>query len=523
MTTFFSQTLFTSLVTIILLAVFIIYHWQRRKLYALSRKLNGPIALPIVGNIHQFGLVRGKSSDVFKTIHTLYGSHRKTGTDIGRVWVGPYLFIALGDVKTITTVLNHNLKKATIYQVFDEVLHQGIFINKNIPQWRSSRKTIVPVFHFNILKSYIRIFHSEASILVSKWEKYADSDASFNPENEINLATFDMVMMSTLGISPQAQENSSHEFLYHIDKAFEIAMTRMFNPLLHSNLVCSLIGLRARQKAHVKVLKDVAQNTLNQIRERLKRNSDKGVVENNATEYIPNLNIESSFKSFAELMMESADYNKSDDELLISQIITIIGAGQDTTKSQNMVTLILLAIHQDVQDKVLEELDHVLGSDSSYCPTYEDLCKLEYLDMVIKESLRLYPAAPIIGRHIDEDFDLGNGIILPEGVTVFISIYAVHRDPKYYDNPNQFDPNRWTPDLVAQRPPNCFMPFSTGPRNCIGGKYAMMQMKTVLSTILRKYRILPAKECSRMEDIAFDWKITIKLNENCKIRLEKRR
>uniref|UniRef100_A0A8D8Z2M3 Cytochrome P450 4g15 n=1 Tax=Cacopsylla melanoneura TaxID=428564 RepID=A0A8D8Z2M3_9HEMI len=188
-----------------------------------------------------------------------------------------------------------------------------------------------------------------------------------------------------------------------------------------------------------------------------------------------------------------------------------------------MVTLILLAIHQDVQDKVLEELDHVLGNDPTYCPTYEDLCKLEYLDMVIKESLRLYPAAPIIGRHIDEDFDLGNGIILPKGVTVFVSIYAVHRDPKYYDNPNQFDPNRWTPDLVAQRPPNCFMPFSTGPRNCIGGKYAMMQMKTVLSTILRKYRILPAKECSRMEDIAFDWKITIKLNENCKIRLEKRR
>ncbi|KAL1449632.1 hypothetical protein WDU94_002118, partial [Cyamophila willieti] len=98
----------------------------------------------------------------------------------------------------------------------------GIFVNENIPQWRSSRKTIVPVFHFNILKSYIRIFHSEAAILISKWKKYSNSGASFNPENDINLATFDMVMMSTLGICPHAQENLSHEFLYHIDKAFEV-------------------------------------------------------------------------------------------------------------------------------------------------------------------------------------------------------------------------------------------------------------------------------------------------------------
>ncbi|KAL1449436.1 hypothetical protein WDU94_001940 [Cyamophila willieti] len=142
--------------------------------------------------------------------------------------------------------------------------------------------------------------------------------------------------------------------------------------------------------------------------------------------------------------------------------------------------------------------------------------------MVIKESLRMFPAAPIITRDVNEDSDYGNGLTLPAGTTVFVNIYALHRDPRYYTNPDQFDPSRWSSDLVAQRPANCFMPFSTGPRNCIGGKYAMMAMKTVLAQLLKTYRVLPSEECSKVEDIGFELRVTIKMNENSKIRLKRR-
>uniref|UniRef100_A0A8D8YBI3 Cytochrome P450 4V2 n=1 Tax=Cacopsylla melanoneura TaxID=428564 RepID=A0A8D8YBI3_9HEMI len=378
-----------------------------------------------------------------------------------RFWVGPDFIANLIDVKYICTILNQSLKKGKTYSLLDDQFHNGIFVNPNIPHWRASRKTIVPVFHFEILKSYIRIFHKEATILARKWEKYADSGATFNPENDINLATFDMVMMSTLGLNPRAQDNPGNQsFMHNFDKLFE-----------------------------------------------------------NATELDE---IRNHAKSFAELMMESPGYKKEDDSELISQIVTVIGAGQDTTKSQNIVTLLMLALHPDIQDKVQEEIDRVLGPDPDYCPTYEDLCSLEYIDMVIKESLRMFPAAPIITRDVSEDSDYGNGLTLPGGTTVFVSIYALHRDPRFYPNPDKFDPSRWSPDLVAQRPANCFMPFSTGPRNCIGGKYAMMAMKTVLAKLLKTYRVLPSEECSRVEDIGFELRVTIKMNENSKIRLKRR-
>ncbi|KAI5694159.1 hypothetical protein M8J75_011724 [Diaphorina citri] len=443
---------------------------------------------------------------------------RNKGLKIARAWLGPELFILIGDVHMVTTVLNHNLKKAKIYHVLDEVLHRGIFVNPDIPKWKASRKLIVNVFHFSVLKSYIRIFHSEAAILVNKWRHLADGRTSFNPEEDINLATFDMVMMSTLGINPRAQENPSHEFLVNFDSAFQIGMSRMLNPILHSDLVCRLIGLKARQKAHVQVLIDEAQRTLDRIRERQKMNREK----ENAEIKDPSSHLmDPEAKSFAELIMENADYVESDDEELISQIITIIGAGQDTTKTENMVVLIMLAIHADVQDKVLEEIDRVLGRNTTHCPSYEDLCQLEYLECVIKETLRLFPAAPLIGRHIDEDFIL-DGLTIPAGVTVLISIFALHRDPKYYSSPARFDPSRWQALQAAQRPPNAFMPFSCGPRNCVGGKYAMLQMKTVLSTLLRHYRVLPGAECRSMQDVKFEIRITLKMNEKCAIRLQRR-
>uniref|UniRef100_A0A8D8WTB5 Cytochrome P450 4C1 n=2 Tax=Cacopsylla melanoneura TaxID=428564 RepID=A0A8D8WTB5_9HEMI len=500
--------------SLIVVTILAIYHWRRRKLYALSWKLEGPPALPIIGNAYVF---LASMDVIFKSMNKMHNKYRRKGHKMYRFWVGPDFIANLIDVKYICTILNQSLKKGKTYSLIEDQFHNGIFVNPNIPHWRASRKTIVPVFHFEILKSYIRIFHKEATILARKWEKYADSGATFNPENDINLATFDMVMMSTLGLNPRAQDNPGNQsFMHNFDKLFEITQTRMFNPLLYSNFICKLTGLWAEQKKHAADLIKESQKILDQIRERQRKQKAN---ELNATELDE---IRNHAKSFAELMMESPGYKKEDDSELISQIVTVIGAGQDTTKSQNIVTLLMLALHPDIQDKVQEEIDRVLGPDPDYCPTYEDLCSLEYIDMVIKESLRMFPAAPIITRDVSEDSDYGNGLTLPGGTTVFVSIYALHRDPRFYPNPDKFDPSRWSPDLVAQRPANCFMPFSTGPRNCIGGKYAMMAMKTVLAKLLKTYRVLPSEECSRVEDIGFELRVTIKMNENSKIRLKRR-
>uniref|UniRef100_A0A8D9BCR0 Cytochrome P450 3A31 n=1 Tax=Cacopsylla melanoneura TaxID=428564 RepID=A0A8D9BCR0_9HEMI len=221
------------------------------------------------------------------------------------------------------------------------------------------------------------------------------------------MATFDMVMVNTLGLNPKAQQNpDGQEFMHHFERVLEMGMRRMFNIHLHSDFIYRLSGLKAQTKFSANYLMNASKNSLNIIRNRrakeignlrtsekvgsadiLKKNEpikdlDQGVV-------IPKVVDEAPAKSFAELLMENPNYSEEDDIELISQMITIIGAGQDTTKSSNMATLILLALHPDVQDKVQEELDLILGPDPNSCPSYEDLGKLDYLEMVIKESLRL--------------------------------------------------------------------------------------------------------------------------------------
>uniref|UniRef100_A0A8D8VRC8 Cytochrome P450 4c3 n=1 Tax=Cacopsylla melanoneura TaxID=428564 RepID=A0A8D8VRC8_9HEMI len=527
----------SKLVLIVLFLCVCLYHWRRRSLYVFSWKSDGPWGLPIIGNTLLLTRSRIK---IFKKLHEVHLQYRSKGSKLFKVWFGPELHVALLDPKTIFVALNQNLKKAKSYDLIDESLHAGIFVNSNITQWRASRKTINGVFSFAVLKRYVRIFHSVALILVSKWQQRAESGASFNPEEDINLATFDMVMVNTLGLNPKAQQNpDGQEFMHHFERVLEMGMRRMFNIHLHSDFIYRLSGLKAQTKFSANYLMNASKNSLNIIRNRrakeignlrtsekvgsadiLKKNEpikdlDQGVV-------IPKVVDEAPAKSFAELLMENPNYSEEDDIELISQMITIIGAGQDTTKSSNMATLILLALHPDVQDKVQEELDLILGPDPNSCPSYEDLGKLDYLEMVIKESLRMFPTGLFLARSVDEDCDLGDGHILPAGAQIFVSMYSLHRDPTYYPCPDSFDPTRWTPEAVAQRPANCFIPFSTGARNCIGAKYAMLAMKTFLADVLRSYRILPTEECASMDDVGFDIQMTIKMNDNCKIRLKKR-
>lgn len=101
-------------------------------------------------------------------------------------------------------------------------------------------------------------------------------------------------------------------------------------------------------------------------------------------------------------------------------------------------------------------------------------------------------------------------------------ISLIHRSPDYYENPLVFDPDRWLPEKVASRHPFCFLPFSNGPRNCIAGKYALLQMKTLLSTLLRHYEILPSDSIRSIEDVKVKIRLTLSIQEQCKIKLRLR-
>src|SRR5207249_2060431 len=173
------------------------------------------------------------------------------------------------------------------------------------------------------------------------------------------------------------------------------------------------------------------------------------------------------------------------DQQVREEAIANITTGNAVTVSGLLWTFYLLAQHPSVESRLHAELDAVLADQ---LPCVEDLPRLEYTRMVIAEAMRLYPPAWTIGRRVIQDYAI-DGVHLPAGSLVLVSPYLLHRDPRYYAEPQRFAPERWTPDAAALRPQFSYIPFSAGPRSCLGEHLAWMEMLLVLATIAQRWRL----------------------------------
>lgn len=172
------------------------------------------------------------------------------------------------------------------------------------------------------------------------------------------------------------------------------------------------------------------------------------------------------------------------DKQLRDEAMTLFLAGHETTALALTWTLDLLAGHPDVQDRLRSELLEVLGDRE---PTCADLPRLRYAEMVVTESMRLRPPAYVVGRQAAEAVEVG-GYVIPANGTVIMPQYVVHRDPRYFPDPERFDPLRWADGLRERIPKYAYYPFGGGPRVCIGNAFAMMEAVLVLAALCRRWR-----------------------------------
>ncbi|PSN47185.1 hypothetical protein C0J52_14717, partial [Blattella germanica] len=162
--------------------------------------------------------------------------------------------------------------------------------------------------------------------------------------------------------------------------------------------------------------------------------------------------------------------------------------GHDTIATGVSWCLYVLGHHLDAQEKIVQELKRVLEDKDESWPSLKQLQKLEYLERCIKESFRLFPIVPLIARDIKQPIKILDHT-LPPGVTILINAYLLHRDPRFFPNPDVFDPDRFLFNDCETRNPFAYIPFSAGPRNCIGQRFAMLELKIILSTVLSRYVI----------------------------------
>nr|CAD7579312.1 unnamed protein product [Timema californicum] len=201
----------------------------------------------------------------------------------------------------------------------------------------------------------------------------------------------------------------------------------------------------------------------------------------------------------------SEEHQEFDEDAIVHEVCTFMLAGQESVATALAFLLILLAKHPDVLTKVRQEAEEILG-DSKRAPTLVELQDMKYLEQCIKETLRLYPSIPVLGRKLSEDVVMGKHT-LPAGCNVLIAPYATHRIPDLYPDPEKFDPDRFLPEKIQERHPYAYIAFSSGPRNCIGYKFAILELKTLASALVRKYdmTVVPGKE-----DINIAYRITLR-------------
>jgi cytochrome P450 len=187
---------------------------------------------------------------------------------------------------------------------------------------------------------------------------------------------------------------------------------------------------------------------------------------------------------------DESDRTGMTDKQLRDEAMTLFLAGHETTALTLSWTWYLLARNPEAAGKLAAEVDAVLGTRR---PSVEDLARLRYTEAVVLESMRLYPPAYALGREALADCEV-MGYQVPAGMTLLMSTWVVHRDPRWYEQPEAFQPERWEEAQVKRRPKYSYFPFGAGPRQCIGNQFAMMETVLVLAAIAQRYRFTLASD-----------------------------
>ncbi|CAH2989301.1 unnamed protein product [Chilo suppressalis] len=378
--------------------------------------------------------------------------------------------------------------KSSIYRFLRPWLRDGLLLSDGA-KWQQRRKILTPTFHFSILQRFCVIIENNSRRMVEILNNSPGEKIDVvSLMSEFTLNSICETAMGTRFSEEIVEKGVSYRTAIHsIGKCLVQRMTRV---ILHNDFIFNHSALGKEQNKSIEKI----QNFTGKVIKDRKAYIEKYGVENledddkkDNKEY--NMNNRRKPTAMLDLLLHAQKNNLIDDEGIQEEVDTFMFEGHDTTSCGLMYCLMLLANHKDIQDKIFEEL-HTIFDESDRSASYDDLSEMRYLECCIKESLRLYPPVPFISRQITESIDLG-GYKIPSDVFCHIHIYDLHRREELFPDPLKFDPDRFLPENCIGRHPYAYIPFSAGPRNCIGQKFAMMEMKLALSAILRRFDLKP--------------------------------
>ncbi|KAK1339983.1 hypothetical protein QTO34_018547 [Cnephaeus nilssonii] len=317
--------------------------------------------------------------------------------------------------------------------------------------------------------------------MLDKWEKICGTQESvLEVFEDISLMSLDTLMRCTFSRETNCQINSTHDtYIKGISEGCEIIYKRMFSFLYHHDIIFKFSSMKRHLQKIVNNLYQYTDQIIQERRKALKDEKEHGKTDNR------------KYRDFLDILLSAqAEHDNSfSDADLRAEVNTFMVAGQDTVAGSLSWLLYNLAQNPEHQERCREEIRGILGDGSSI--TWDHLGEMTYTTMCIKESLRLYPTVISISRQLSKPITFPDGRSLPAGMTVTLSIWGLHHNPAVWENPKVFDPLRFSPDNQNKRHSYSFLPFSAGPRNCIGQHFTMIELKMAIAMILLRFKITP--------------------------------
>ncbi|XP_019772616.2 cytochrome P450 4c3 isoform X1 [Dendroctonus ponderosae] len=414
----------------------------------------------------------------------------KDAPAVAHLITGPLMFVGLKGPYEIESAIGSmkHMEKSFLYKFLNRWLGEGLLTSTGL-KWQKRRKMLTPAFHFTILQQFVSTFNKEV-------KRFVDEIETGNLNKPTNIvpfvSNFSLATIAGKSLSkPNIKETSmgSSEFMHTqesidyknaVSRISDVFYLRFSKPWTWIQPIFDLSSLRKIERQSLETLHQFTNFIIEKRSENFKT-FDENLDDMCIRKKLPLLDI---------LINAKIKHGTINNDEIREEVDTFMFEGHDTTAMCLTYTTMLLACHKDIQEEVYQEIIHVLGPNLAQEPSHEDFTQMCLLDRCIKESLRLYPPVPTISRYTSEDINTKFGVI-PEGVELLIHLYDLHRNPKFWPNPDVFDPSRHLPENCIGRHPFAYIPFSAGPRNCIGQKYAMLEIKAFFCGVLRKFRLEP--------------------------------
>ena len=325
--------------------------------------------------------------------------------------------------------------------------------------WLKQRRAIQPAFHRGKLEYISQVMSDEIKIFMDETlERYANSGESFQIDTEMMHLAFKLVSKSLFGKDPEDDKLDLIGEVVSYGQQYQTKRIRM--PFLKPWLY--IIGQTSKNEKMKKLGQDLLMEIISLRQESSEKKDD-----------LLQMLIDTEYE----------DGTKMSNQQLLDESLIIYVAGHETTAIAMAWAVYLIATHPNVEAKLVQSIADDLKGEA---PSFSNLRSLTYTTQVIEEAMRLYPPAWLVDREAINDDEV-DGIKIKKGIPISCLIYSMHRHPDFWENPNDFDPERFSSENKKKHVPFSYIPFGGGPRLCIGNNFAMMEMQLIIAMIFNKY------------------------------------